>query len=279
MPGGASARSPSPTSSACAPRAPRSSSSTYARRRSGAAATSPARATSARASSSGTSSRPCPTPTWCSTAAAASARRSPPMRSRRWATRGGSRWTAAGGRGRRRGCRSSGSREPPRASRGGDRVIRLRQLSKRFGKVEAVRGLDLEIPSGQLVGLLGPNGAGKSTTVKMLTGMLPPSAGTAEVFGLDVVRDPVAVKRLVGYVPESGAVFEALTGWEYLMLVAALYHLPEDEAEARVGRFGEFFELTQDTLRGKALGAYSKGMRQKVVITAALLHHPQVVFF
>src|SRR5438445_989480 len=281
MPGGASARSPSPTSSACAPRAPRSSSSTSARRRSGAAATSPARATSARASSSGTSSRPCPTttPTWCSTAAAASARRSPPTRSRRWATRGPSRWTAAGGRGRRRGCRSSGSREPPRTSRGGGRVIRLRQLSKRFGKVEAVRGLDLEIPSGQLVGLLGPNGAGKSTTVKMLTGMLPPSAGTAEIFGLDVVREPVDVKKIVGYVPESGAVFETLTGWEYLHLVAALYRLPEDETSARIRRFAEFFELSDRTLRREQLGAYSKGMRQRVVITAALLHNPRAIFF
>src|SRR6266516_3859256 len=258
MPGGASARSPLPTSSACAPRAPRSSSSTSARRRSGAAATSPARATSARASSSGTSSRPSPTttPTWCSTAAAA-ARRSPPTRSRRWATRGPSRWTAAGGRGRRRGCRSSGSREPPPAPRRGRRVIRLRQLSKRFGEVEAVRGLDLEIPTGQLVGLLGPNGAGKSTTVKMLTGMLPPSAGTAEVFGLDVVRDPVAVKRLVGYVPESGAVFETLTGWEYLQLVASLYGLPDGESAARMLRFAEFFELAEATLRRELLAAYS----------------------
>ncbi|TMB54584.1 MAG: ABC transporter ATP-binding protein, partial [Deltaproteobacteria bacterium] len=130
-------------------------------------------------------------------------------------------------------------------------MIRLRQLSKRFGKVEAVRGLDLEIPSGQLVGLLGPNGAGKSTTVKMLTGMLPPSAGTAEVFGLDVVHDPVAVKRLVGYVPESGAVFETLTGWEYLQLVASLYGLSDGEAAARIVRFAEFFELAEATLRSE----------------------------
>ena len=158
-------------------------------------------------------------------------------------------------------------------------MIRLRQLSKRFGEVEAVRSLDLEIPTGQLVGLLGPNGAGKSTTVKMLTGMLPPSAGTAEVFGLDVVRDPVAVKRLVGYVPESGAVFETLTGWEYLQLVASLYGLPDGEAAARILRFAEFFELAEATLRRELLAAYSKGMRQRVVIAAALLHNPKAIFF
>src|SRR5262249_40152478 len=91
-------------------------------------------------------------------------------------------------------------------------VIRSRGLAKRSGEVEAVRGLDLEIPTGQLLALLGPNGAGKSTTVKMLTGMLPPTGGTAEVFGFDVVRQPVEVKKIVGYVPESGAVFETLTG-------------------------------------------------------------------
>ena len=160
-----------------------------------------------------------------------------------------------------------------------DRVIRLRGLTKRFGDKPAVRGIDLEIPTGQLVGLLGPNGAGKSTTVKMLTGMLLPSAGTAEIFGIDVVRDPVAVKRIVGYVPESGAVFETLTGWEYLELVAALYRLPEPEAAARILRFAEFFDLDERTLRGEQLAAYSKGMRQKVVITAALLHNPKAIFF
>jgi ABC-2 type transport system ATP-binding protein len=158
-------------------------------------------------------------------------------------------------------------------------MIRLRGLAKRYGDTEAVRGLDLDIPTGQLVGLLGPNGAGKSTTVKMLTGMLVPTAGMAEVFGHDVVRDAVQVKRIVGYVPESGAVFGTLTGWEYLELVAALHQLPVGETAARVRRFAEFFELTEATLRREQLSAYSKGMRQKVVITAALLHNPKAVFF
>ena len=151
-------------------------------------------------------------------------------------------------------------------------MISIRQLSKRFGDQEAVRAIDLEIPAGQLVGLLGPNGAGKSTTIKMLTGMLLPSSGTAEVYGFDVVRQPLDV-------PESGAVFESLTGWEYLELVAALYHIPDNEAHARILRFGQFFELDEETLRDKQLSAYSKGMRQKVVITSALLHNPKVIFF
>lgn len=157
-------------------------------------------------------------------------------------------------------------------------MIKLRNLTKEFGSQVAVRQLNLDIPAGQLVGLLGPNGAGKSTTLKMLTGMLLPTSGTAEVGGFDVVEDPLNVKRNIGYVPETGAVFEALTGWEYLQLVAALYHIPETEATQRIERFGQFFDLTSATLQDKQLAAYSKGMRQKVVITSALLHNPEIVF-
>ena len=157
-------------------------------------------------------------------------------------------------------------------------MIELHNLTKEFGPQVAVRNLNLEIPAGQLVGLLGPNGAGKSTTIKMLTGMLLPTSGTAEVGGFDVVEDPLNVKRIIGYVPETGAVFESLTGWEYLQLVSALYHIPKEEATERIERFGRFFDLTTSTLQDKQLSAYSKGMRQKVVITAALLHNPKVVF-
>jgi len=158
-------------------------------------------------------------------------------------------------------------------------MIRLQQLTKFYGDQAAVRGLDLEIAAGQLVGLLGPNGAGKSTTIKMLTGMLLPTSGTAEVEGHDIVHSPLAVKRIVGYVPESGAVFEALTAREYLTFVASLYHIPEDESVQRIAQFAEFFELDGNDMTGKPLSAFSKGMRQKVVITSALLHNPRVVFF
>jgi ABC-2 type transport system ATP-binding protein len=157
-------------------------------------------------------------------------------------------------------------------------MIRLDQLTKRYGEQEAVRGISLEIQPGQLVGLLGPNGAGKSTTIRMLTGMLAPTSGRAEVCGFDVLTQSLEIKRITGYVPESGAVFEALSGWEYLSLVAALYHLPPGQAAERIVQFARFFEI-EDSLRAKPLSAYSKGMRQKVVITSALLHNPRVVFF
>jgi ABC-2 type transport system ATP-binding protein len=158
-------------------------------------------------------------------------------------------------------------------------VIRLRGLTKRYGEVEAVSGIDLDVPTGQLVGFLGPNGAGKSTTLRMLTGMLPPTSGSIDVHGVDVVRDPLAVKRITGYVPESGAVFETLTGREYLTLVAELYRLPLAEATERGARFAELFQLDGRLLEESQLAAYSKGTRQKVVIISALLHRPKVVLF
>ena len=158
-------------------------------------------------------------------------------------------------------------------------MISVTQLSKRFGAQVAVDALSFEVPAGQIVGFLGPNGAGKTTTLKMLTGMIEPSGGTAVVCGFDLRTHPIEVKQRVGFVPESGAVFESLTGLEYLEMVAALYAIPQDVAVARIRQFIAFFELSFETLTDKLLGAYSKGMRRKVVITSALLHNPPVVFF
>jgi ABC-2 type transport system ATP-binding protein len=158
-------------------------------------------------------------------------------------------------------------------------MIKIQQLTKRFGNQLAVDALSFEIPAGQIVGFLGPNGAGKTTTLKMLTGMLGPTSGTASICGFDLQRETLEVKRRVGFVPESGAVFESLTGLEYLEMVAALYSIPEQSARERIRQFIAFFDLSFETLTDKLLGAYSKGMRRKVVITAALLHNPPVVFF
>jgi ABC-2 type transport system ATP-binding protein len=158
-------------------------------------------------------------------------------------------------------------------------MLSLHQLTKRFGEQLAVDSLSFEVPAGQIVGFLGPNGAGKSTTLKMLTGVLQPTSGTANICGFDLCTQAMEVKRQVGFVPESGAVFESLTGLEYLEMVAALYGIAEEPARARIRQFIAFFDLGFDTLTDKLLGAYSKGMRRKVVITAALLHNPPLVFF
>jgi ABC-2 type transport system ATP-binding protein len=158
-------------------------------------------------------------------------------------------------------------------------MIEVRELTKFFGSQKAVDHLSFDIPGGQIVGFLGPNGAGKSTTLKMLTGMLEPSSGNAKICGLDLQLETLEVKRRIGFVPESGAVFESLSGLEYLEMVAALYGIPEEAARERIKQFIAFFDLSFETLTDKLLGAYSKGMRRKVVITSALLHNPPVVFF
>ncbi|MEW6208672.1 MAG: ABC transporter ATP-binding protein [Acidobacteriota bacterium] len=158
-------------------------------------------------------------------------------------------------------------------------MIVLDNLTKVYGSTLAVDRVSLTVPSGQLIGYLGPNGAGKSTTVKMLTGMIAPTFGRAEICGLDLGRDQLAIKRIIGYVPESGAVFESLTGREYLEMVGRLYGLADALIADRVTKFADFFELDSDTLDNKLLSAYSKGMRQKVVISASLIHNPRVIFF
>jgi ABC-2 type transport system ATP-binding protein len=158
-------------------------------------------------------------------------------------------------------------------------MIKLEQLTKRFGAQTAVDAISFEIPAGQIVGFLGPNGAGKSTTLKMLAGMIEPTSGTATICGYDLRTQTIDVKRSLGFVPESGAVFESLSGLEYLEMVAALYGIEREAARARIEQFIAFFDLSFSTLTDKLLGAYSKGMRRKVVITAALLHNPPVVFF
>jgi len=156
-------------------------------------------------------------------------------------------------------------------------MISIQRLTKIFGAQLAVDQLSLDVPPGQILGLLGPNGAGKTTTLKMVTGMLAPDAGTALICGVDIVKQPLEAKRLLGFVPDSGAVYEALTGLEFLLMVAALYGIGEAEAKPRIRQFLDFFDLDERTLQSKLLGAYSKGMRRKIVITAALLHNPKVV--
>jgi ABC-2 type transport system ATP-binding protein len=157
-------------------------------------------------------------------------------------------------------------------------MLSIRDLTKHFGVQTAVDRLTLAAPAGQIIGLVGPNGAGKTTTLKMITGMLRPDSGTVEVGGFDIVTQPLEAKKVLGFVPDSGAVYESLTGMEYLLMVAALYGIDEAVAVGRISRFMDFFELDLPTLESKLLGAFSKGMRRKVVITSALLHNPKIVF-
>jgi len=155
-------------------------------------------------------------------------------------------------------------------------MIRAEGLTKRFGSKEAVRALSFTAEKGEIVGFLGPNGAGKTTTVKILTGMIQPSAGSATVAGFDIVRQPMEAKKRIGYVPESGALFDTLTGGEYIRFIADLHHMERSVAERRAEEFLDLFGILAE--KDQRLQEYSKGMKQKVLISAALIHDPDVLF-
>jgi ABC-2 type transport system ATP-binding protein len=153
-------------------------------------------------------------------------------------------------------------------------TIVAENLGRYYGGTAALNGLNLRATSGEILGLLGPNGAGKSTTVKILAGMIKPSTGRARVAGFDVEREPLEVKRRIGYVPEAAALYESLTAREYLELVGSLHHLPRHAALAAdlLNRFDLSRAIDQ------RLSEFSKGMKQKVLIAAALMHRPEVLF-
>ncbi|HMK38629.1 MAG TPA: ABC transporter ATP-binding protein [Bacteroidota bacterium] len=155
-------------------------------------------------------------------------------------------------------------------------MIRADGLTKSYPGKDAVRSLSFSAGRGEIVGFLGPNGAGKTTTVKMLTGMILPTSGRATVAGYDIVRQPIEAKRRLGYVPESGALFETLTGGEYLHFIAELHHLDRSVAERRSDEFLDLFGIREQ--KDQRLQEYSKGMKQKVLIAAALIHQPEVLF-
>lgn len=156
-------------------------------------------------------------------------------------------------------------------------MIEVRGLTKRYPGLVAVDNVSFVFPPGVVSGYLGPNGSGKSTTVKMITGLLPPTTGEILFEGRNIKQDLIAYKRRLGYVPEEPFLYPYLTGPEYLELTGRLRGLPERLLKAKIDGFIELFGLR--TNRYSPLSAYSKGMRQKVLISAALLHNPDVLIF
>ena len=155
-------------------------------------------------------------------------------------------------------------------------AIRTEQLTRRFGALTAVDGVDLRVNAGQFFGFLGPNGAGKSTTIKMLTGLLAPTSGRMELLGLDFQRNPIDVKRQIGVVPEGMGLFERLTGSEYLHFVGRMYGLDGPTTEKRTAELLDFMQLAD---REKTLIAdYSHGMQKKLALAAAVIHGPRILF-
>jgi len=155
-------------------------------------------------------------------------------------------------------------------------AVSTEKLTRRFGALTAVDGIDLQVESGQFFGFLGPNGAGKSTTIKMLTGLLAPSSGRMSLLGIDFSRNPVEVKRQIGVVPEGMGLFERLTAPEYLQFVGRMYGLDKATTRKRSEELLEFMQLAD---RPKTLVAdYSHGMQKKLALAAAVIHGPRILF-
>ena len=155
-------------------------------------------------------------------------------------------------------------------------AIRVEGLTKRFGSVTALAGIDLEVPSRAVFGLLGPNGAGKTTAIRVLATVLPPDSGRAEVLGRDVVREAKAVRRSIGLAGQYAAVDGNLTGRENLRLIGKLVHLPRAEIASRAAALLERFELSEAADR--PVRTYSGGMRRRIDLAAALVNRPPVLF-
>jgi ABC-2 type transport system ATP-binding protein len=154
--------------------------------------------------------------------------------------------------------------------------IETNHLTRRFGKFVAVNDLNLQVRKGTIFGFLGPNGAGKSTTVKMLTGLLQPTAGEAIIGGLSILSSPLEVKQKIGVLPEDLALFDSLTIWEHLIMCGPIYGLDRIETEKRAAQLLRYLDLFQH--RNVYVDQASSGMRKKCSLAMALLHNPSVLF-
>jgi ABC-2 type transport system ATP-binding protein len=158
----------------------------------------------------------------------------------------------------------------------GDGILRTEELTRQFGRLTAVDRLSITVDRGEIFGLLGPNGAGKTTTVKMLTTLLPPTSGAAWVAGFDVVRQPTAVRRSIGYVPQLISADAQVTGYENLWVFARLYQIPRAEREPRIREALRVMGLSG--FADELVRNYSGGMIRRLEIAQAMMHRPRVLF-
>lgn len=153
-------------------------------------------------------------------------------------------------------------------------MIELEQVSKQYGALAAVDGLDLQVHPGEIIGIIGHNGAGKSTTLKMIAGLITPTAGVVRVLGYDMAKQSTIAKRSIGYLPEESPLYENMTAREYLLFFSELYGLPKSAAQARIDELLGSLKLPE---QDKLTGEFSKGMKRKVAIARTLLHDPQLL--
>lgn len=154
-------------------------------------------------------------------------------------------------------------------------MIEIKNVSKTYNNnIKAIDNLNLKINDGEIVGFIGLNGAGKTTAIKMMTGILQPDIGTIKINGYDIVKDSLKAKQIIGYIADSPDMFLKLTGMEFINFIANIYKVPLDVRKKRIKEFGERFGLS-DVLN-KPMQSYSHGMRQKIMVVAALVHDPDV---
>ena len=155
-------------------------------------------------------------------------------------------------------------------------ILTITNLTKSYGNKEILKGIDLHVTGGEIIGYIGPNGAGKSTTIKIILGMEGDYGGEIKLFGENIQKDQIEYKRKIGYVPEIADVYDSLTGYEYLTFIGQLYGLDLETAANKSKTLMELFGV------GKSyhvrISSYSKGMRQKLLIISSLLHNPDVLF-
>ena len=154
-------------------------------------------------------------------------------------------------------------------------AVELKNVVKRYNEIQAVNNVDLAIKPGEIFGLLGPNGSGKSTTLKMLLGLVQPDSGSVNVLGLNVKEDAVAVKRLVGYAPESPRLYEFLTGIEFLDFIGDIYGMQTEDKKNRINEYLKALQL--EGREGDMISSYSEGMKQKIALISAFLHRPRLL--
>src|ERR1700731_3322114 len=156
-------------------------------------------------------------------------------------------------------------------------MLEAAHLTKRYASLPAVQDLSFPLQPGQVLGCLGPNGSGKSTTVKMLTGLLQPTRGVVQFNGRNIQEDLTAYRKHLGYVPEEAHLYPYLTGWEYLDLIGTLRGMVRDDLEKKIDSLLDLFSLHSS--RHASIGSYSKGMRQRILLIAAIMDNPEIFIF
>ncbi|MFO8055833.1 MAG: ABC transporter ATP-binding protein [bacterium] len=154
-------------------------------------------------------------------------------------------------------------------------MIKTVELTKHYGRVRAVDGVDMEVNAGEIYGFLGPNGAGKTTTIRMLIGLLKPTSGKVYIDGHDLVKEPVAAKSVVGFIPDRPYLYEKLTGEEFLRFMAGLYGMEKEKVDPKMEELLDFFSLSD--WGNELVESYSHGMKQRLIMASAFIHSPKCI--